>query len=97
MATNLRFWPKSDARTSPALVAGFFCPNRSEIGPYRHCIDRAQGSVGETLLVNADEIPIKAHPAKAGAAKPRVLASSDTPWKTPPKDPKNAGLPNYHM
>ena len=36
---------------------------------------------------------IKAHPAKAGAAKPRVLASSATPPPDASKDPKTAELP----
>jgi hypothetical protein len=36
---------------------------------------------------------IKAHQAKAGAAKPRVLASSATPSADATKDPKTAELP----
>ncbi len=35
----------------------------------------------------------KANLAKARDAKPRVLASSEKPWKDSPKDPKTAELP----
>jgi hypothetical protein len=43
---------------------------------------------------SAVHLSTKAHPAKAGVAKPRVLASSETPLSLDaPKDPKTAGLP----
>ena len=41
--------------------------------------------------------PIKPNPPKDGDGKPRVLASSDKSWKTPPKDSSVAGLPPIRL
>jgi hypothetical protein len=48
---------------------------------------------GRTLSQPSQSKSTKAHPAKAGAAKPRVLASSATPFADATKDPKTAELP----
>ncbi len=48
------------------------------------------------IVTGAEELTsIKANLGKPRDAKPRVLASSDKSWKTPPKDSRVAGPPPY--
>ena len=57
-------------------------------------------SSGTAAVESGTPPSTKAHPAKAGAAKPRVLASSATPHGIPPdatKDPTTAELPKGRL